>query len=178
MIRPLTNPRLYPAPQAAGTYAWTLKDFGIKVDAKTVDWALLTNVKKQNAYDMMSNNVYHRETPGAELESYWSTESALHSASSRNLSRMKNPAVDELIKKATNATVDREREVATRALDRLLQSEAPMALTTHKSKDNYMIRSRLGRSFEIKKNGPLDMYDLAVDSWWDKSAPKLRPHSP
>ncbi|HEY4140053.1 MAG TPA: extracellular solute-binding protein [Pseudolabrys sp.] len=100
-------------------YKPSLERIGIGVSARTVDAAQYENRLRQWDYDIIVGSWGQSLSPGNEQRGFWGSAAA-DQPGSRNLSGIKNPAVDTLIERVI-FTKDREDLVAaTKALDRVL----------------------------------------------------------
>ncbi len=98
-----------------------LKLLGIKARIRQVDPAQYQERLKSFDFDITTRRYTLRLTPGVELRNYWSSAYA-DVKGSLNLSGIKDPVVDALIQKVTQAKSREELTVAARALDRVLRS--------------------------------------------------------
>ena len=96
-----------------------LKKLGIYVNVRLVDSSQYINRKRSFDFDMIVHVFSQGESPGNEQKNFWGTESASMTGSG-NLSGIKDPIIDELIKNVINASSRQELVIATRALDRVL----------------------------------------------------------
>jgi microcin C transport system substrate-binding protein len=100
-------------------YKPSLERIGISVSARVVDAAQYENRLRQWDYDIIVGSWGQSLSPGNEQRGFWGSAAA-DQPGSRNLSGIKNPAVDTLIERVI-FTKDREDLVAaTKALDRVL----------------------------------------------------------
>jgi len=100
-------------------YKPSLERLGITVTARAVDEAQFINRERKWDYDCITGVWGESLSPGNEQRGYWGSQSA-DEAGSRNLSGIKNPAVDTLIDRVIFAKDRAELVAATRALDRVL----------------------------------------------------------
>jgi microcin C transport system substrate-binding protein len=96
-----------------------LKKFGINASYRKIDSAQWVKRVQQFDFDMTNFGIGQSFSPGNEQRDYWSTAAA-DTGGSRNLSGIKNPAVDSLIESIITAKTFDELKSATRALDRVL----------------------------------------------------------
>ncbi len=96
-----------------------LERLGIAVSARVVDSSQYQNRVRAREFDMIIAGWGQSLSPGNEQLDFWGSEAA-DSEASRNYAGIKNPAVDELIKKVIFATNREELIAATHALDRVL----------------------------------------------------------
>lgn len=96
-----------------------LRRLGIAATVRTVDASQFINRRKSFDYDMIVHVWGQSLSPGNEQHDYWSSAAA-EVQGSFNLAGVRDPVVDELVRKII-AAPDRETLVAaTRALDRVL----------------------------------------------------------
>jgi microcin C transport system substrate-binding protein len=100
-------------------YKPALERLGIAVSARVVDSSQYQNRVRAREFDMIIAGWGQSLSPGNEQLDFWGSEAA-DSEASRNYAGIKNPAVDELIKKVIFATNREELIAATHALDRVL----------------------------------------------------------
>jgi microcin C transport system substrate-binding protein len=98
-----------------------LQAIGIQATIRRVDPAQYERRVKSFDFDIVTTRYVLRLTPGVEVRSFWSSESA-KTEGSLNLAGISHPAVDALIGKITEASSREELKVATRALDRVLRA--------------------------------------------------------
>ena len=100
-------------------YKPSLERLGMTVTVRTVDTAQYVNRERAWDYDAITGIWGESLSPGNEQLGYWGSQAA-DQAGSRNLIGIKNPAIDELIKRVVFATDRAELVAATKALDRVL----------------------------------------------------------
>ncbi|MGI9373258.1 MAG: extracellular solute-binding protein [Hyphomicrobiales bacterium] len=103
-------------------YVKSLKQLGIDARIRIVDPAQYQNRLKAFDFDITTARFVVRQTPGAELDTYFSSKAAELSGS-QNLSGISDPVIDALIDKAQAATSRDELNTAMRALDRVLRAQ-------------------------------------------------------
>jgi microcin C transport system substrate-binding protein len=89
------------------------------VAVRTVDDAQYVNRERAWDFDIVTGVWGQSLSPGNEQLGFWGSQAA-DQAGSRNLIGIKNPAVDELIKRIVFAKDRAELVAATKALDRVL----------------------------------------------------------
>ncbi len=104
-----------------GPYTENLKRIGIAASMRRVDPSQYERRVKSFDYDIITSRFTMRLTPGLELKNIFASESAEMSGS-RNISGIKNPVVDALIARISEAKSRPELNTATRALDRVLRA--------------------------------------------------------
>jgi microcin C transport system substrate-binding protein len=100
-------------------YKPALERLGIGVSLRVVDSSQYVNRTRARDFDMIVTGWGQSLSPGNEQLDFWSSEAADREAS-RNYAGIKDPAVDELIKRVIFATNREELIAATKALDRVL----------------------------------------------------------
>ena len=100
-------------------YKPSLERIGMSVMVRTVDDAQFTNRERSWDFDIITGVWGESLSPGNEQLGYWGSQAADQSGS-RNLIGIKNPAIDELIKRVIFTKDRAELVAATKALDRVL----------------------------------------------------------
>jgi len=95
-----------------------MKKLGIDARSRVVDSSQYKARVDAFDFDMTALNLSGSETPGAGLRTLFSSSSA-DTVGSRNLSGVKDPAIDAMVEKAANAATRDELTTACRCLDRL-----------------------------------------------------------
>lgn len=102
-------------------YIANLKRLGIDAKLVSVDAAQATERQKNFDFDIVVQRYVMSLTPGIELRGLFGSETAGINGS-RNLSGVRNPAIDVLLVAIETATSREELETAVRALDRSLRA--------------------------------------------------------
>ena len=145
-------------------YVENLKRLGLAISIRRIDPAQYQRRVKSFDFDVVTARYSLRLTPGVELRSYWSSETA-NADGSLNLAGISNPVIDALINKAVEAKSRAELEVATRALDRVLRAGYYWVPQWYKPSHNIAHWDRFSRP-AIKP-----LYDRGiVDTWWYDAA--------
>jgi microcin C transport system substrate-binding protein len=100
-------------------YKPSLERLGMTITVRTVDTAQYVNRERAWDFDSVTGIWGQSLSPGNEQLGFWGSQAA-DQAGSRNLIGIKNPAVDELIKRVIFAKDRAELVAATKALDRVL----------------------------------------------------------
>lgn len=136
-----------------------LANIGIRAKLERVDGAQYSERRDEGDFDMASHGIQMSFEPSVSLEQWFGSKNA--DASSRNLMRLKDPAVDRLIPTIASAdTLDTLRP-AVQALDRVLRYlrfDVPIYYnpTTH-----------LAYYTELKHPDPLPPLGIGqLDVWW------------
>ncbi|MFO1088606.1 MAG: extracellular solute-binding protein [Hyphomicrobiales bacterium] len=104
-----------------GPYVQNLKRIGVDASIRVIDDAQYQQRLKSFDFDTLVQRFGVGETPGVELNAFFSSSSA-DAQGSFNLAGVKSKAVDALISKVTQATSREDLTTACRALDRVLRS--------------------------------------------------------
>ncbi len=102
-------------------YISNLKRLGIDAYIRLVDAAQYQRRIKSFDFDIATRRYVLPLTPGREMISYWSSDTA-ETDGSLNLPGIQNTAIDSLIDKALSAESRAELTTATRAIDRILRA--------------------------------------------------------
>ncbi len=148
--------------RVVGPMILNLKRLGIQANYRLVDDAQYMKRMESKDFDVTSvwwnlGLIY----PGNEQLSYWLSDQA-DAPGSMNLSGLKNPAVDTIIKKLISAKNLDQLETAAHALDRVLLWEH--VIIPHWSISTF--RVVYWNIFEMPKNRPT--YGLGFETWWMK----------
>lgn len=140
-----------------------LERLGMTVSVRTVDEAHYENRLRSWDFDIVTFAWGQSLLPGNELRGYFGSAAA-DEPGSDNIGGIKNPAVDEIINKLTQANSEEEVVAAARALDRVL-------LWNH-----YVVpqwgypKLRTARWNRFSYNAPLPKYGMSAFPtlwWWD-----------
>jgi microcin C transport system substrate-binding protein len=102
-------------------YVKNLQAIGVQTTIRRIDPAQYERRVKSFDFDVVTTRYALRLTPGVEVRTFWSSETA-NTDGSYNLAGMSHPAIDALIVKVTEANNREELKTATRALDRVLRA--------------------------------------------------------
>jgi microcin C transport system substrate-binding protein len=100
-------------------YFTTLQRFGIEVISQSVDTTAFMSRVNNFDYDVVLYFVPHISVPGIEQENLWASKAA-DIKGSLNLSGIKNPMVDDLLKRLINAESLSQMKLYTSLLDRVI----------------------------------------------------------
>jgi microcin C transport system substrate-binding protein len=153
-------------------YVKNLQGIGIVPTIRRVDPAQYERRRKSFDFDAVTTRYALALTPGLELRSFWSSESA-KTDGSYNLAGISHPAIDALIAKVTEAKSRDELRTATRALDRVLRAGHYWVPHWHRPFHYLAYWDKFGRP-AVKPR-----YDRGVvDTWWydAEKATKLKPN--
>ena len=141
-------------------YVENLKRLGLDISIRRVDAAQYQRRVKSFDFDVVTARYSLRLTPGVELRSYWSSETASVDGS-LNLAGISSPVIDALIGNVVEAKSRAGLEVATRALDRVLRTGHYWVPQWYKPIHHIAHWDRFSRP-AIKPR-----YDRGiVDTWW------------
>jgi len=141
-------------------YIANLKRLGIDAKLVSVDAAQANERQKEFDYDVVVQRYVMSLTPGIELRGIFGGETA-DVKGSRNLTGLKNPAVDALIAKVEQAETREELNTAVSALDRVLRALHIWVPQWYKAEHNLAYLD----VFEHPENLP--PYALGeMDFWW------------
>ena len=136
-----------------------LERLGISVRPRLVDTSQYINRVRSRDFDMMIFNNAQALSPGNEQREYWNSLAA-DEPSSRNISGIKDPVVDELIELVISAPSRESLVQRTRALDRVLlwgHYVIPQLIAPF---DRIVFWDKFGRPEVTPLNGPSVLY------WW------------
>jgi microcin C transport system substrate-binding protein len=137
-----------------------LKLLGIEARIRPVDASQYERRLKSFDFDVAIARFVMSKTPGIELRNYFSSDVA-DVDGSRNLAGIKNPVVDALIDKATEAETRAELVTAVKALDRVLRAYNYWVPHWYKASHHLAYWDRFSRPAMKPK------YDRGVlDTWW------------
>ena len=150
-------------------YVKNLKQLGIDARIRIVDPAQYQNRVKAFDFDITTARFVVRQTPGAELDTYFSSKAADLSGS-QNLSGISSPVVDALIDKAQAANSREELNTAMRALDRVLRAQHFWVPHWYKASHTIAYWNKFSRP-EIKPKFSRGI----INTWWydEEKAAKL-----
>lgn len=159
----LGNPMLE---KAVLPYAQNLKKIGIDAHVRTVDPSQYTNRIRSFDYDMIWTVWAETVDPGNEQAGYWGSASVTHPGA-RNYAGIDDPAIDALIPKVILAKDREEKNVAARALDRVLLAGHYVVPMYYPSTVHIAFWDKFGRPASLPE------YSVGFpDVWWAKSAEK------
>jgi microcin C transport system substrate-binding protein len=136
-----------------------LARLGIDVTVRTVDTAQYRQRLTEFDYDVVVGSWGQSLSPGNEQRDYWTTESATRPRS-RNLSGIKNPAIDELVELLISAPTRESLVARTRALDRALQWSHIVVPHWHIAYDRIARWDKFGIPKKIPVQG------VVTSTWW------------
>jgi microcin C transport system substrate-binding protein len=140
-------------------FFFNLRRLGIEVRPRLVDTSQYINRYRARDFDMMILPLGQSLSPGNEQREFWGSAAA-DEPSSRNLSGIKNPVIDELIELVISAP-DRESLIQrTRALDRVLLWNHYVIPQLMSPFDRLLYWDKFGRPDRVPLRGP------DVLRWW------------
>jgi len=145
-------------------YVKNLEKLGIKATYRTIDPALYIQRVQSFDFDMIVNVFGQSQSPGNEQRDYWSSAAADRNGS-RNLTGIKNPAVDAMVDHIIYAKTQEELTAACHALDRILWHNYYIVPNW------YLNRHRLTYWNKFSKPDVLPLYYSPFQllmTWWSK----------
>lgn len=143
-----------------GPYIRNLKRLGIRASIRVVDSANFKNRRDRFDFDIAVLKFPQFLTPGQEQRGYFGSKAA-DMVGSKNISGLKNPAVDALIERVITAATRDELVTATRALDRVVMWSDIVIPHWYKGVHNLAYWNK----FERPATKP--PYELGLlDTWW------------
>lgn len=141
-------------------YHQALAKIGITMTIRVVDAPQYTQRVKTYDFDMIIENFPQSHAPGNEQREYWGSAAADKPAS-RNITGIKNPAVDHLIEKVIYAPTREDVIAATRALDRVLLWNRYVVLQWHRPSEWIAYWNTFGRPAKLPSQSP-----GWLQTWW------------
>ena len=144
-------------------FARNLRRLGVEARVRTVDTPQFQNRRNTYDFDMIVYRWGMSLSPGNEQAFYWGSKAAGQEGT-RNYPGIRNPAVDGLIKRMTEA---REREVfvdVVRAMDRVLLWGYYFVPLYYLQGDRVAYWNRFGRP------AVTPLYGVVIDAWWEDPA--------
>ncbi|WP_457650410.1 extracellular solute-binding protein [Profundibacter sp.] len=143
-------------------YVENLKRLGVNAVYTRVDAAQAQDREKNFDFDVVTRRYSMSETPGIELHGIFGTSTA-DLKGSNNISGVKNPAVDSLIKTIEGAKSREELTTAVKALDRVLRAMHIWVPQWYKAKHNIAYYNMFERPY--KDNPPkTSLGEMSI--WW------------
>jgi microcin C transport system substrate-binding protein len=144
-----------------------LAKLGIEVSVRTVDTAQYQQRKNTYDFDAMINLWDPSLSPGNEQAFYWGTEAAKREGS-RNYPGIQVPAIDDLVRKISDAPDRASLVTAVRAMDRVLQWGHYVIPLFHLNADRVALWDRFGRP------ATTPLYGYRLETWWEDPAKAAR----
>ncbi|MBS1166860.1 MAG: appA 2 [Proteobacteria bacterium] len=145
-------------------FSKSLDLIGIKLDMRIVDSAQYQNLLRDFDFDMVTGVWATSLSPGNEQREYWGS-SAANIPGSRNITGIKDPAVDALIDKVVYAGDRKDLVTATHALDRVLLANNFVIPQFYSTDTRYAYWNRFGHPEILPK------YSFGFpDIWWYDAA--------
>ncbi len=136
-----------------------LARLGVRLDIRLLDAAQYIERLRQFDFDLTVSGVPGSTSPGNELWGYWGSAAA-DTRGSQNISGLRSPAVDALIRGITQAHSRAELVTHVRALDRILRAEWLMIPNYHTPYYRIAAWNRFGHPQRAPRYGD------GLDSWW------------
>ena len=140
-------------------FARNLERLGIEMTVRSVDSAQYENRERSFDFDMIVNVWGQSLSPGNEQREFWSS-SAADQPGSRNVSGLKNPAVDQLVDQVIAAPDRASLVTRVRALDRALQWNYLVIPHWHLSYARIAFWDKFGYPATTPMQG------VQLDAWW------------
>lgn len=136
-----------------------LKRLGVDASVRTVDSAQYKERLDKFDFDMIVSSWGQAASPGNEQRDFWGSEAADRNGS-RNLSGVKNPALDDLIDLVIAAPDRKSLVTRVRALDAVLQWQHLVIPQWHTPYDRLVFWNRFGQPSVTPDQG------TQFDAWW------------
>ncbi len=146
-------------------YVRNLEKLGVRVNQRTVDYALAQKLLENFEFDMTSLAIPATNSPGSEMFDIFGSRAADESGSN-NVWGLKNPAVDQLIGKVVAARSRAELLTATHALDRVLLNLYITVPHWYSSTHRMAYRNRFGIPAVLPKY--YEANPFVVSMWWEE----------
>ena len=143
-------------------YARNLKRLGVEAKVRTVDTAQYQYRRNVYDFDMIIYRWGMSLSPGNEQAFYWGMEAA-DQEGTRNYPGIRDPAVDALIAKMTEARERGDFVDVVRAMDRVLMWGHYMIPLYHLNDDRFAYWDKFGRPEYTP------VYGAVLDAWWEES---------
>ena len=138
-----------------------LERLGVEAKVRTVDTAQYQYRRNVYDFDMLIYRWGMSLSPGNEQAFYWGMEAA-DQEGTRNYPGIKDPAVDDLIAKMTEARERGDFVDVVRAMDRVLVWGHYMIPLYHLNDDRFAYWDKFGRP-EVTP-----VYGAVLDAWWEE----------
>ena len=140
-------------------FARNLKRLGVEAKIRTVDTAQYQYRRNTYDFDMIIYRWGMSLSPGNEQAFYWGADAA-DEEGTRNYPGIKDPVVDDLIARMTEARSREDFVDVVRAMDRVLMWGHYLIPLYHLNDDRYAYWDKLGRPEFIP------VYGAVLDTWW------------
>ncbi len=142
-------------------FARNLERLGIEARVRTVDTAQYQYRRNVYDFDMIVYRWGMSLSPGNEQAFYWGAEAA-DEEGTRNYPGIRDPAVDDLIARMTEARAREDFVDVVRAMDRVLMWGHYLVPLYHLNDDRYAYWDKYGRP-EVTP-----VYGAVLDTWWEE----------
>ncbi len=153
-----------------------LEKLGIKGTLRVVDASQIVNRLTDFDFDVTVSGVQNSLSPGNEQAEFWGSASADRKGS-RNMSGVKNPAIDKLVEVMLKAPDRATLATAAHALDRVLTWNFYLGLQYGPTSDRFGYWSKLKHPDKFPMQG-MQTPGLAISNWWMDSAAAQTPGQP
>ena len=140
-------------------FARNLKRLGVEAKIRTVDTAQYQYRRNTYDFDMIIYRWGMSLSPGNEQAFYWGADAA-DEEGTRNYPGIRDPVVDDLIARMTEARSREDFVDVVRAMDRVLMWGHYLIPLYHLNDDRYAYWDKLGRPEFIP------VYGAVLDTWW------------
>ncbi len=140
-------------------FARNLERLGVQAKVRTVDTAQYQYRRNVYDFDMLIYRWGMSLSPGNEQAFYWGADAA-DQEGTRNYPGIRDPAVDDLIARMTQARERGDFADAVRAMDRVLMWGHYLVPLYHLNDDRYAYWEKFGRPEAIP------VYGTVLDTWW------------
>ena len=140
-------------------YRNMVRQVGISAAVRYVDSSQYQQRRDEYDFDMIFNDWFASLSPGNEQLFYWGSQAA-DQPGTRNYMGMKSPAADAMIHAMLESKTDTDFVAASRALDRVIMSQACLIPLFHRN-DQWL-------AFWNKVRVPetISLYGFRPDTWW------------
>jgi microcin C transport system substrate-binding protein len=146
-----------------------LEKLGIKGSLRIIDASQIVNRMNDYDFDVTIGGVNNSLSPGNEQTEYWGADAA-DRPGSRNLSGVKDPAVDALITTMLSAKDRAALATTTKALDRVLTWNFYTGLQYGSEGDRFAYWSKLQHPERFPLQGVQSTAAIATNWWFDANA--------
>ena len=140
-------------------YRNMVRQVGISASVRYVDSSQYQQRRDEYDFDMIFNDWFASLSPGNEQLFYWGSQAA-DQQGTRNYMGMKSPAADAMIHAMLEAKTETEFVTASRALDRVIMSQACLIPLFHRD------RQWLAFWNKVRVPDTTSLYGFRPGTWW------------
>ena len=140
-------------------YRNMVRQVGIDASVRYVDSSQYQQRRDEYDFDMIFNDWFASLSPGNEQMFYWGSKAA-DQQGTRNYMGMKSPAADAMIHAMLEAKTDTEFAAASRALDRVIMSQACLIPLFHRNEQWLAFWNK------VRVPDTTSLYGFRPDTWW------------